>query len=179
MSGSTVNGLEELLACLVELLGGLIVAVGSGDCIWLSEGNARLEEGLGGRQGFQLPIRGQHVLQPVFLPRLAFLVGDGFGKETGAVEVNVGVQEPLTPGIDLGGKALRNMAVAQVFAHDRPVFGLRQPVVVAVPGSGFGELHTQLLQELGHCVIDVLRAVVRVKAQDLKRKAFEQGFDGP
>ena len=51
------------------------------------------------------------------------------------MEVDVGVQEVLAEGVDLGGKALRDMAVAQVFAHDGAVLGFGQTVVVAVPGA--------------------------------------------
>jgi hypothetical protein len=39
-----------------------------------------------------------------------------------------------------------------------------------VARARLGELDAQLLQQLGHGVVDVLRAVIGVKAQDDKRK---------
>ena len=50
MSGSTVDGLEELLSGLVQPFCCLVVAHGRGGLIEFSEGHARLEEDPGGRQ---------------------------------------------------------------------------------------------------------------------------------
>ena len=50
------------------------------------------------------------------------------------MEIDVGVQELSAEGIDFPGKALRNVAVAQVFGYDRPVLRFSQPIVIAVPG---------------------------------------------
>ncbi len=82
--------------------------------------------------------------------------------------------EILAEGVDESGEALRDMAVAQVFAHDGAVLGFRQAVVVAVPGARLGELDVELIQEFGHGVIDVLRAVVGMKAQDNEGEADQE-----
>jgi hypothetical protein len=96
--------------------------------------------------------------------------------EGGRMEVDVGVQEILAEGVDLGGRALGDMRVAEVFAHDGAVLGLRQAVVVAVSGPRFGELDAELVQGFGHGVVDVLRAVVGMKAQELEGEAGQDLF---
>ena len=105
-------------------------------------------------------IRRHHVFQPVFLASFTFLVGAGFSKEAGAVVIDVGVEEPVAERVDLKCKALRDMAVTQVFAHDGAILGFGQPVVRAAPGPGLRELHAQLLQQACHRVVDVLRTIV-------------------
>ncbi len=72
---------------------------------------------------------------------------------------------------------LRDVPIAKGFAHHRAVLGLGQRIVIAAPGARFGELHPQLLQQLRHLMIDVLRAIVGMKAQDAKRKLLEHLFD--
>ena len=57
------------------------------------------------------------------------------------MEVDIGVEELPAEDVDLGGKAARNMAVAEVLAYDRPVLRFSQPVVIAVPGARLGEIH--------------------------------------
>jgi hypothetical protein len=51
------------------------------------------------------------------------------------MEVDVGVQEIAAEVIDRRGKALRDMTVAQMLAHDGAILGLGLGVVVAVPGA--------------------------------------------
>ena len=69
------------------------------------------------------------------------LASFNFRKETGAVEVDVGVEEFVAERVDRVGETLRNMAVTQVFAHDGAVLGFGQAIVIAAPGPGFSELH--------------------------------------
>ena len=50
---------------------------------------------------------------------------------------------------------------------DHPaVLGLGQPIVVGMARPGFGEFGGQFVEQLGHLAIDVLRAVVGMKAQN-------------
>ena len=94
------------------------------------------------------------------------------------MEVDVGIQVVGTPGIHLGGVALRDVGVAQMLADDRAVLGLGQAVVVGMAWPILGEFGTEFVQHLGDLVVDVLRAVVGVKAQDAEREARQQRLDG-
>ena len=86
-----------------------------------------------------------------------FCVGDGLGEQAGAMEVHVRVQMLAAEGVDERCEALRDMAVAEVFSHNRAVFGLDQCVVVAVPRARFGKfLDQQLVEQLGDVAVDVL-----------------------
>lgn len=101
-------------------------------------------------------------------------VGFQLREEAGLVEVDVGVEELPTEGVDPGGEALGDVGIAQVLSHDAGVFGLGQSVVVALPGSGAGEFGVQPLQQPRHGVVDLLRAVVGVEARDLEGEVLEQ-----
>ena len=72
----------------------------------------------------------------------------------------------------LGG----DMAVADVFANDRPILALYQGIVLAAIGSALGELDQQILEQLRHFVVDVFRPVVGMKAQNPERKLVQHGF---
>ncbi len=101
---------------------------------WVKE-TAGLKKFLASGSDLSFFIRGHHVSQRVSLFDLALGIGEGHGEETGAVEVDIGVQEFLAEGVDLTGVVLRDMAVTEVFADDGAVFGFRQTIVVAVPGA--------------------------------------------
>jgi hypothetical protein len=62
-----------------------------------------------------------------------------------------------------------------VLAHDGAILRFGQRVVVAVPRPRLGELDVDLVEQLGDLIIDVLTAVVRVKATHGEREAVEQG----
>jgi len=66
------------------------------------------------------------------------------------------------------------MRIPQVFPHHRAIFGFGHRVVIGVSRAGLGELEAQLLQQRSDLVIDVLRAVVRMKPQADKWKALQQ-----
>ena len=90
----------------------------AGAGVELQEGRAGSEEVLCKGQGFELLVGRHHEFVGVALALSAFGVGDGFGEQAGAMEVHVVVQMLAAEGIDQRGEALRNMAVAEVFAHD-------------------------------------------------------------
>jgi len=69
-----------------------------------------------------------------------------------------------------------NVALANVFAYDRPVLAFYQRIVLAAIGAALGELDQQTLEQLGHFVVDVLRAVVGVEAQNPEGKLVQHGF---
>ena len=64
---------------------------------------------------------------------LSLGVGKRFDKEARAMELHVWVKEILAEGVHLSGEALWDMLVTEMFAHDGPVLGFGQTVVVAVP----------------------------------------------
>ena len=68
------------------------------------------------------------------------------------------------------GLSLTDSGIAHVLAHDAGILTLGQGVIVAVTRTRFGLLDTQFLQQSGHLAVDVRRAVVLMKALDLKRE---------
>ena len=90
---------------------------------------------LGVGQRLEFFIRGHHVLEPVVLSDFAFIISEGLGEEIRAVEVEIGTQAFPAEGVDLAGVVPRNMAVAQVFAHDRLILGFRQAIIVLCRGQ--------------------------------------------
>jgi hypothetical protein len=62
-----------------------------------------------------------------------------------------------------------------VFADHRSIFGFHQSVIVAVPRPAFGLLDQQLVEQLGHGLVDELAAVIGVKAEDAEGKLPQQG----
>lgn len=65
------------------------------------------------------------------------------------MEIEVRGEVRLAEGVDFGGEALGDVRITQMLAHHGTVLGLRQAIVVGVPGAGLGELHTEFLQDLG------------------------------
>ena len=73
------------------------------------------------------------------------------------MEIDVRVEVLAAKSVDQGREALRDVAVAQVFAHDGVIFGFSLRVIVAVPGARFGLLFDeQLVERFGDLVIDEL-----------------------
>ena len=70
-------------------------------------------------------------------------------------------------------QVLSDMAVAEVLSDDRPIFGFDQGVIVGVSSPGFGQFDQEFLEELDHMLIDVLGAVVGVKAKNNKRELVQ------
>ncbi len=87
---------------------------------------------------------------------------------------DVRVEVVGTKGVNQTGTVLRDMRVAQVFAHHESVLELRQGVIVGLSGAGLGELDEQFIQQLCHLVVDVFRTVARMKAKDDKREPIQQ-----
>ena len=92
---------------------------------------------------------------------------------------------------DTSGILAWDVAVAEVFTHDRTVLAFDQGIVIAAAGAGFGEFcDLEFVEQLGDAVVDVLRAVVGVEAaankgkgqdeafQDGKQEAFADALDG-
>ena len=115
-------------------------------------------------------------IHPLDAPGL-LRIGHLGGKQARAVEIQKRVEVLHAEGVEAPGVALRNVRVAKHLAHHRAVLGLGQAVVVASARARARELHAQLLQHCGHAVVDVLAAVVGMKAQDLERKLRQHLLD--
>jgi hypothetical protein len=74
------------------------------------------------------------------------------------------------------GMLARNVSIADVLADHRSVLALHQRIVLAAMGSALGELHTQLLQQTRHGVIDKLRSIVGMQTQNAEGKLMEHGL---
>ena len=66
-----------------------------------------------------------------------------------------------------------NVTVADMLANDRSILAFHQRIVLRPIGSALGELDQQSLEQLGHLVVDILRAVVGVEAQNPKGKLMQ------
>ena len=97
------------------------------------EGDAGSEVKGQGWQNFELVERGHDQLVRVALADLAFAIDFFGGEVAGAVEVDVGVEEVAAEGIQVAGKALGDMSIAELLANDVAVFAFHQGVVVGVP----------------------------------------------
>ena len=77
-----------------------------------------------------------------------------------------------------GREALGDVVVAEVVADDGAVLALHQGVVVALASPRLGELaDVQFVEQRGDLMVDVLRAVVGMKAHNLKRIGVDEGFE--
>ena len=70
----------------------------------------------------------------------------------------------------------RDVRVSHVLAHHRSVLRLHQAIVVGVPRPRFGLLDQQLVEQLGHRMVDELAAVVGMKTPNAERKLLQHGF---
>ena len=105
----------------------------------------------------------------------ALSVDFDIGLRTRTVIVQVGIEVrgiELLDAVRMGGI---DVAPTDVFADDGAVLGLHQAIVIAVPGPAFGLLDHQLVQQLGHSVVDELAAVIRVKTMNDKGKLGQDG----
>ena len=69
-----------------------------------------------------------------------------------------------------------NVSIAHVFADHRPIFRLRQCVVITPPRPQLSLLDEQLIQQLSYRVIDIFRAVIGMKPTDPERKLHQDSL---
>ena len=62
--------------------------------------------------------------------------------------------------------ALGNVPMPHVFSNNRPIFPFNQCMVVALARARLGWLNTELVQPPGHDMIDELRAIIGMKAEN-------------
>jgi len=89
------------------------------------------------------------------------------------VEIDIRVEVLGAEGIDLARESLRDVGIAQMLPDDGAVIRFRQAVVAGAARARLGEFHPQL----GHGVIDVLRAVVGMEAHHAEGKPCQHGLD--
>ena len=92
-------------------------------------------------QGFprRLVVQVQTACAPLFIPHQ-------LGLSTGPMKVEIGVEVMAVELLQaVGGRSI-DVAIAQVLADYRAIFGFRQAVIVAVAGTAFGLLDQQLVE---------------------------------
>jgi len=96
----------------------------------LSHGDARFQAVLRTGERLEFLEGGLHVFIPIAFPLLSLGIGHGLGEEARSMEVHIGVQVLPAGGVELLGKVLGNMGLAQVFADHYGIFRFRQGIVV-------------------------------------------------
>jgi hypothetical protein len=76
----------------------------------------------------------------------------------------------FTQSVEAVRVALRDVRVAEELAHHGTVLGLGQAVIVAAPRAAAREFDAQLVQHVGHAVVDVLAADIGVEPEDVERE---------
>lgn len=129
---------------------------------------------LGLRERFQLLIGRHHRPIVVHLAFLPLRIRPNLRKEAGAMKIDIGIEMLLIEDIDERRPALRNVRMAKEFSDHRPILTFDEGIIVGLASTGFGEVDEELAQEGGDSPIDVLRAIVRMKAPDEERKRVHQ-----
>ena len=119
----------------MELGGGLIGAHFFGLCIEFVKGDTRLEILCGRWQRCELLVRGHHVFVAITFFLFALFIDDRLWEEARAVEIQIRDQMLLIKGVDEHGIVLRDVGIAEVFAHRGGVLALDQGVVVGSAGA--------------------------------------------
>jgi len=171
--------LEQRVFDLIEVFECLQVVALSGLLLERIQGDAGAQELFGVVQAGELVERCLHVLVPVDALDAAWLFGvvDVGREQAGAVEVEQRIEVFGAEGIEAFGVALRDMGMAERFADDRTVFALDQGIVIAFPGTAFGELDVQFGEQVPGPVVDVLTAVVGMEADDVEGKLGQHVLD--
>ena len=117
--------------------------------------------------------RSLHILVFIALYDFAFRANDLGRKHARAVKIEPWIERFLIERIDGFSVLLGDMFVAHVLAHHTGILALCQRVIVTVARARFGLFDAQFLKDSRHWAVDVLGTVVRVKAQNHKRKLFD------
>src|SRR5665213_1185755 len=94
-------------------------------------------------------------------------------KSARTMKIHVRVQVRGVELVNGFGVLAADVAVANVLADDRSVLAFYQRVVLGPIGAAFGEFDQQTFEQLRQFVIDVLRAVVGVKAENTEGKLMQ------
>ena len=94
------------------------------------------------------------------------------------MEVEEGGEGVPQEGVDTGGEGPRDVGVAEPLAHDAPVPGFDEGVVVGATGARLGEgADAELVEQLDDAVVDVLRSVVGVQGLDGEGEGGDEGLE--
>ena len=148
LSGAFERGFEQLGTRQLQCLCGLHIGLLLCPLLQVFEGDVVAQEGLCIGQTGELVERCHGVFGSVdaFDATGFFGIGLVAGEQAGSMEVEVGVEEVVAEGVEGGGVVLRDVGVAEQFAHDAAVFGFGQSVVVAAAGPAAGELDVEFAQ---------------------------------
>lgn len=172
-AGLVEDDAEQFALFRVEFGGGGQVGLGVGNAVELLEGDSGLEAVSGTGDPLQRLVRRGDAPARTGPLDLALGVAALDREQAGPVMVREGRQALPGERVDLGGEALGDVVVAEVLARHVGVLALDQGVVVAAPGARLGELDVELGEQVGHPMVDVLRAVVGVESPDAERHLFE------
>ena len=125
-----IDVVKKTNSCVIHTFGGLIIADFGRDFIEMFQSEERFEKGLCFGQRLQFVIRSHHLFVGIAFDLFSAMVGHGFGKEAGAVIVDVRIQVIGQEPVDERSMSLGNMGVSEMFANDRPILALGQSVVV-------------------------------------------------
>ena len=90
--------------------------------------------------------------------------------------VQVGIEKLPIEAVDGVGVAGIDVSISHVLADDGAVLGLDQAVVAALPGTAFGLLDEQFVEQFGDGAVDELASVVGVEAEDAERKLAQHAL---
>lgn len=173
-AGTVEHDPEQFALGRVEFGGGGQVGLGVGDAVELLEGDSGLEAVSGAGDPLQRLVRRGDAAARIGPLDLALGVAALDREQAGPVIVQERRQALPGERVDLEGEALGDVVVAEVLAHHVGVLAFDQGIVVAAPGARPGELDMELGEQVGHPVVDVLRAVVGVEPPDAEGHLFEQ-----
>ncbi len=86
------------------------------------------------------------------------------------MEIAQRIQKLLVVSVEQFSTRLWDVGISQVLANNRAILGLHQAIIIALPGSGFGEADQHLVQQLGYYMVYELRPIIGMKPSDNKRE---------
>jgi hypothetical protein len=102
----------------------------------------------------------------IYLFELALCITLHLSKPGWAVEIEVDIQVTPVEVIGASGIALGSVHMPHVFSNNRPIFPFNQCIVIALARARLGLLNTERVQQLGNYMIDELRTVIGMKAEN-------------
>ena len=86
------------------------------------------------------------------------------------MEINIRIQKLLVVSVDQFSTRLWNIGISQVLANHRAILGFHQTIIIALSGSGFGEVDQHLVQQPGYYMVYKLRPIIGMKSSDNERE---------
>lgn len=89
------------------------------------------------------------------------------------MKVGAGAEVPGADGVDQTYAVLRDMRMAQLFAHHGSIIRLNKDIIVGRPRLGLGQPYSRLAEQLCNLAVDVFRTVIRMEAKDNEREPIQ------